>query len=137
MDLRTQLERLTAKPHEAIQGINALALSLYGLWAVSPYFIPDPNAASGEGFLYSNAARIIFSVIWFILPAVPTFLGWFSARFRTQTWRSRSCFLMFIGVVTLLCIALPISGFFPPVWLFYLAVGLTSAILYLHWKVKT
>lgn len=137
MDLRTRLERLAAGPYEAIQGINALALSLYGLWAISPYFIPDPNAASGEGFLYTTTARIIFSIIWFILPTIPTFLGWVSPKFRTNIWRARSNFLMFLGVVTLLLIALPISGFFPPVWLFFLAVGLTSAVLYLYWKVKT
>ena len=135
MSVMDRLENLTRKPLEAIQGINALALALFGLYVASPLYIPATPSAASTAFGGSLALRITFCLVFFVIPALPTLLGFFKERFRTRVWRARACMAMFIGLGCLTLLRILAVGLLPPIWLFYLATGLTSAILYLYWKV--
>jgi hypothetical protein len=136
MDLGETFQKLVEKPLEVIQSVKATTLALFGLYLLSPFYIPSNPSSSQNAFNNSITFRFFFCLVFFVLPALPTFLGWFMARFRTDEWRSRGCFYMFIGVTTLTLLRIIAVGVFPPIWLFYFASGLTSAVLYLHWKMR-
>lgn len=135
MSAADKFEQLRNKPIEAIQGINAFVLALFGLYLSSPFYEPTTQSSS-NAFGDNILLRTAFTLVFFVGPALPTILGWFSVKFRTPTWRARACFYMFIGICTITLLRILAVGLNPPIWLFYLATGLTSAVLYLYWQAK-
>lgn len=136
MTVAERIQAIAVKPLEAIQGITALALALFGLYLVTPLYVPSVQSGASAAFGDDILLRIFFSFVFFVLPAVPTIISWFRSKWRTPKARGRACFYMFIGIITLTLLRVIAVGLTPPIWLFYLATGLTSAVLYLYWQVR-
>lgn len=135
-DVRYRIGRIVIWPIESMQSIIAIALILFGLFLLSPWYVPSPQFIEAASVSTNVLLRDgIFSLL-FIAPALTTVLGWFSTKFRTSEWRARACFGMFVAIMFVTLLRIILIGFTPPIWLFYLGMGLISAVCYLHWKVN-
>jgi len=126
--------RILNKPMETIQAIIAGACFLFGVYVISPLYASGENSSISIVFDNSTVSREVIGFLFFFLPSLPTILGLFIERFRTPKWRARSAFCMFIGILFLTSLRIVTIGLTPLIWVFYLSLGLISAVLYLHWK---
>lgn len=130
---KTKLDDIISRPLEVIQFLIALSILCIGFYLISPFYVsPNQQSAFGDGMVL----RASFAVIFFIVPAVSTFLGLKFHRFRSKEWRARGCFYMANGIFILTALRIISIGIVPPIWIFYLTEGLIAGVLYLYWKVK-
>jgi len=136
MSVSQGILRISNKPMESIQGVIATSCFFFGLYVLSPFYVQGAISSISVVFSDSTIGRMSVGLFFFVLPALPTILGFFYERYRTLKWRSRSAFYMFVGISFLTCLRLITLGFTPLIWVFYLSLGIISAILYLYWKAR-
>lgn len=124
------------RPIEAIEAVIALTLFFFGLYMVSPFYVTTSTGALSVAFGSDILLRLIVAVPFYIIPTLITITSLFSGYFHSPTWRARANLGMFIGVIFLTLLRLLTIGFFPMIWLFTLAMGLISAVCYLHWRAR-
>lgn len=135
MAFREKVNTFARHPIETIQGAVALTLSIFGVYILMPFYVSSTPSDGNEAFS-GFLSKLIFCLIFFVLPALPTILGFWIDKFKTAKWRARGCFYMFIGIAFLTSLRILAAGINPPVWFFYLGLGVIAGILYLYWLVQ-
>lgn len=112
-------------PHAILFVVGAVLL-VVGLYTVGPWYVGGPTTSIGA-ILESDVIRAIPSV-FYIISGVTALVG---VGFGKKMWRYNGSFLCTLSYAFLLGLRLFTFGFVPIIWVFILALGLVSAIIFL------
>jgi len=110
----------------AILLMLAVALLLTGIYAIGPWYVGGPTTAMGV-VLEADLVRALPASFYIISGA----FAMFGVLRKQPRWRYRGAFLCTLSYTFLVILRLLTFGPFPIIWLFTLALGLISAIIYL------
>jgi len=137
MSFAQRVNRFAKHPIETIQGVIALSLMFFGVYILMPFYSAGPGSVTQEAsFGNSTLLRTTFCLVFLVAPTITTVLGFWIRKFQTPKWRAQGCFYMFVGICFIATLRLVSIGVNPPVWAFYLGLGVISGVLYMYWLVK-
>lgn len=132
---RTQmaLACATANPVRTIQTIIAVVVAILGIYVGFPWFVPTSESAIAAAFA-SNTLYHGTVGLFLVLPTLPIFAGYFSSKYNTIKWYTRSTLGIFIVLLFLTLLRIIFIGAFPLTWIFMLAAALVIGVCHLYWK---
>jgi hypothetical protein len=112
-------------PHALLLIIGAVLL-VVGCYTVGPWYIGGPTTSIGS-VLESDIVRAVPSVFYIISGGMAVA----GVYLKKKMWRYNASFLCTLSYAFLLGLRLFAFGFVPIIWVFILALGLISAIIFL------
>jgi hypothetical protein len=106
--------------------IVAVTLLVVGLYVVGPWYVGGPTTSMGQ-FLEEDLIRAVPAVLYIVSGGI----GAAGVFLRKPRWRYSGSFLCCVSYAFLLGLRLFTFGFTPIIWVFILALGLVSAIIFL------
>ena len=127
---KTLLTALAHNPVYTIGVVVSVALLLFGLYTLGPWYVTVPTGSIGQVF-DTQLARSIVSILY-IVPATGVIVGaWRPA------WRRWATFGAFLSYLFLTGLRLTTIGVVPFLWVFILACALTMGVVYLWVSMKS
>lgn len=106
--------------------ILSVALFITGAYAIGPWYVGGPTTAMGVT-LESDLVRAIPAAFYIISSSIAIW----GVAFKKSAWRYRGAFLATMAYTFMTLLRLLTFGVFPVIWLFLLALGLISAMIFL------
>src|SRR6478609_7903628 len=126
---KTLLTWLRENPVYTIGVILSVALLLFGLYTIGPWYVTTPTGTIGLIF-DTQVARSIVS-LFYIVPS----LGFLIAVKKTE-WRRWTSFGAFLSYLFLTVLRLTTIGIIPFVWVFILADAFIMGVIYLWVSIR-
>lgn len=126
---KTILTALASNPVYTIGVVASVALLLFGLYTIGPWYVTVPTGTIGQVF-DTQIARIIVSLLY-IIPSLGVIIG-----ITKKSWRRWATFGAFLAYLFLSVLRLTAIGFVPFIWVFILADAIIMGVVYLWVSIK-
>jgi hypothetical protein len=123
------IEKFVRDPNALAHGVLlmvAAALLVVGAYVIGPWYVGGPTTSMGQ-FLEADFIRAIPATFYIVSGGIAVA----GVLRRKAKWRYTGAFLSTLSYAFLLGLRLFTFGFVPIIWVFILALGLVSAIIFL------